>query len=90
MGIPIKTVSLEEMMGTLDSRILSFEEIYETSSEEMCRKFSEGSVVDTEELVEWMQVYLVRQSLCKPTPTTGILGTTTVLSTTSTKRAIPS
>ena len=90
MGIPIKTVSLEEMMGTLDSRILSFEEIHEISSEEMRRRFFEGSVEETEELLEWMQVYLVRQSLCKPIPTTGTHGTTTVLSTTSTKRVIPS
>ena len=90
MAIPIRTVSLEEMKVTLDSRIRSFEEMYETSSEEMCLRFSKGNVEESEELVEWMQVYLVRQSLSEQIPTIGTLGITTVLSTTNTKKVIPS
>ena len=90
MGIPVKTVSLEVMIGTLDSRLLSFEGTCKISSEEMPRKFHEGSVEETEELVEWMQANLVRQSLCNLTPTTGTHGTTTALFTTNTRRGIPS
>ena len=88
MGIPLKTVSLEEMLETLDSRIRAFEENHEISSEDMYRRYIKNPDEEVEELVEWMQIYLVRQSLSKQTPIAGTRGITTASSTTSTKRNI--
>ena len=62
MSIPIKTMSKDEMLATLDERIAAFETEYGISSDVMWRMFSDVTE-GTHDVVEWMQIYRVRQEL---------------------------
>ena len=81
MEIPVRNVTIDEMITALDSRVHAYEKSHRMSSAEMSRRLSDGAVQETEVLLEWMQVYHVLQSLNEPTPTTGTPGTTTGIST---------
>ena len=77
MEIPVRHITLDEMAATLAERFRGYETSYGVSSAEMSRRFSEGTVSETEELLRWMQAYHVHQSLKETIPTIGTLGTTT-------------
>ena len=70
---PTRSISAKSMLDMLHNRIIMYERRYETSSKQMLNKLSAGEVLDTAEILQWMQDYhalqLLETTLTSGTPT---------------------